>query len=113
VIHDLHIAIAEMVKGPIKVLYAGTDILEAQKKFDAAGPEIASVSIISHPMPVRMRYPAEEAAAAERRAKQAELDATAEVDRKIAAAKKAEDQAQELIDHAKALRESAEPKKEK
>jgi hypothetical protein len=78
-IQDIYIAVAVTAGEKLKVLYAGGDATEANEAYRTAGAEFVEVGVIAHPQIVMPRFPAEEAAAAEARAKAAEVADSAEL----------------------------------
>lgn len=102
-VHDLHIVVVDDLKGGVQPLYVGTDDVKATKVFDEA-KDVEAVRLIQYPQATRLRYPAEEVAAAKRRAEDAKEAALKLSQANVIEAAALEAQAKELAEKAKALR---------
>lgn len=99
---DLHIVIAE-TGDKIVTLYSGADFAKANDVFEKAEAAHEAVRLFNHPMPTRMRYPAQEAADIARRADEDKARQKAAKNAVQTAADAKRKQAEKLIAEAEAL----------
>jgi hypothetical protein len=102
-IQDLHITVGELPDGKVKVLYAGRDVIAADKVYSEADTKFKNVAVISHAPPTRVRYPQDESELIANSAKRSENEKERKLHADRLRAEAMQAQAQKLNDEAEKI----------